>query len=165
MADLMQQARAELAVTAQENMRKARALFDDNLIDAREVAGQFSDWLRVNAACQAKEFPEAAGQLSATAELIDRLAAALRAAPEWQPIETAPEGKLIVVAWLDDEGGERQEFDYIEDGMWIHHADLVEHAQMVAPPGSKMPKEQPPYQWWMDLPVLPAARPQGVEDA
>jgi hypothetical protein len=96
---------------------------------------------------------------------IAAIAAALRAAPEWQPIETAPEGKLIVVAWLDDEGGERQEFDYIEDGMWIHHADLVEHAQMVAPPGSKMPKEQPPYQWWMDLPVLPAARPQGVEDA
>ena len=64
---------------------------------------------------------------------------------------------------MDDEGADRQEFDYIEDGLWIHHADLVEHAQMVAPPGSKMPKEQPPYQWWMDLPAFPAARPQGVK--
>ena len=83
MTDDMQRARAELAVTARENMKNARALFDDNLIDAREVAGQFSDWLRVNAACQAEEFPEAAGQLSATAELIDRLAAAAQHADEW----------------------------------------------------------------------------------
>lgn len=89
---------------------------------------------------------------------------ALREAPEWQPIETAPESKLVVVGWMDDEGEDRQEFDYIEDGLWIHHADLVEHAQMVAPPGSKMPKEQPPYQWWMDLPAFPAASPQWVED-
>lgn len=95
---------------------------------------------------------------------IAAITAALRAAPEWQPIETAPESKLVVVGWIDDEGEDRQEFDYIEDGLWIHHADLVEHAQMVAPPGSKMPKEQPPYQWWMDLPAFPAASPQGVED-
>lgn len=95
---------------------------------------------------------------------INAIRAALRAAPEWHAIESAPEGKLVVVAWLDDEGGERQEFDYIEDGMWVHHADLVEHAQMVAPPGSKLPKEQPPYMWWMDLPAFPAARPQGVKD-
>lgn len=218
MTDDMQRARAELAVTARENMKKARALFDDNLIDAREVAGQFSDWLRVNAACQAEEFPEAAGQLSATAELIDRLAAAaqhadewveaharvfrelhdlrqaqagfvlvpvepteemkrarellyrpaaLRAAPEWQPIETAPEGRLVVVGWLDTEDShypENYEFDYLEGGLWSKHEDYVEHAHAVAPPGSQMPKEEPPYQWWMDLPAFPAARPHGVKD-
>ncbi len=108
MADLMQQARAELAVTAQENMRKARALFNDNLIDAREVAGQFSDWLRVNAACQAEEFPEAAGQLSATAELIDRLAAALRAAPDGYalvPVEPTEEMKRAGAAHVSNPYG------------------------------------------------------------
>lgn len=79
---------------------------------------------------------------------------------QWQPIETAPTGKLVVVGWLDDEDvehPERHEFDYIEEGAWVHHAELVEHAQAVAPPGSRMPKEQPPYQWWMDLPDFSAA--------
>ena len=96
---------------------------------------------------------------------IDTLAA-LRAAPEWQPIETAPEGGLVVVGWLDAEDShypENYDFDYLEDGLWAKHADCVEHAHAVAPPGSKMPKEQPPYQWWMDLPAFPAARPQGAE--
>lgn len=94
-------------------------------------------------------------------------AAALRAAPEWQPIETAPEGRLVVVGWLDTEDShypENYEFDYLEDGIWAKHEDCVEHANAVAPPGSKMPKEHPPYQWWMDLPAFPAARPQGVKD-
>jgi len=94
--------------------------------------------------------------------------AALRAAPEWQPIETAPEGRLVVVGWLDTEDShypENYEFDYLEDGLWAKHEDCAEHAFAVAPPGSKMPKEQPPYQWWMELPPFPAARPQGVKDA
>jgi len=94
--------------------------------------------------------------------------AALRTAPEWQPIETAPEGRLVVVGWLDTEDShypENYEFDYLEDGIWAKHEDCVEHAFAVAPPGSKMPKEQPPYQWWMDLPAFPAARPQEAIDA
>lgn len=94
------------------------------------------------------------------------LYAALRAVPEWQPIETAPEGKLVVVGWLDAEDShypENYEFDYLEDGLWAKHEDCVEHAHAVAPPGSQIPKEQPPYQWWMDLPAFPTARPQGVK--
>ena len=94
------------------------------------------------------------------------ITAALRAVPEWQPIETAPEGRLVVVGWLDAEDlhyPENYDFDYLEDGLWAKHEDCVEHAHAVAPPGSKMPKEQPPYQWWMDLPAFPAARPQGVK--
>lgn len=94
------------------------------------------------------------------------ITAALRAAPEWQPIETAPEGRLVVVGWLDAEDShypENYEFDYLEDGLWAKHEDYVEHAFAVAPPGNQMPKEQPPYQWWMDLPAFPAARPQGVK--
>lgn len=98
---------------------------------------------------------------------ITAIAAALRASPEWQPIESAPEGRLVVVGWLDTEDAhypENYEFDYLEDGLWAKHEDCVEHAFAVAPPGSKVPKEQPPYQWWMDLPAFPAARPQGVKD-
>lgn len=97
---------------------------------------------------------------------IRAITAALRAAPEWQPIETAPEGRLVVVGWLDAEDShypENYEFDYLEDGLWAKHEDCAEHAFAVAPPGSQMPKEQPPYQWWMDLPAFPAARPQGVK--
>lgn len=98
---------------------------------------------------------------------IRAITAALRAAPEWQPIETAPEGRLVVVGWLDTEDShfpENYEFDYLEDGLWAKHEDCVEHAHAVAPAGSQMPKEQPPYQWWLDLPAFPAARPQGVKD-
>lgn len=99
-------------------------------------------------------------------ELADAVTA-LRAAPEWKPIESAPEGRLVVVGWLDTEDShfpENYEFDYLEDGLWAKHEDCAEHAFAVAPPGSKMPKEQPPYQWWLDLPAFPAARPQGVKD-
>jgi len=101
-----------------------------------------------------------------TDDAIRAITAALRAAPEWQPIETAPEGRLVVVGWLDAEDSnypENYEFDYLEDGLWAKHEDCVQHAQAVAPPGSQMPKEQPPYQWWLDLPAFPAARPQGVK--
>ena len=86
----------------------------------------------------------------------------------WQPIESAPEGRLVVVGWLDSEDlhyPENYDFDYLEDGLWAKHEDCVEHAQAVAPPGSKVPKEQPPYQWWMDLPAFPAARPQEATNA
>jgi len=103
--------------------------------------------------------------LAAATTLESLREAALRAAPEWQPIDTAPEGRLVVVGWLDSEDShypENYEFDYLEDGLWVKHEDCVEHADAVAPPGSKLPKEQPPYQWWMDLPAFPAARPQGV---
>ena len=99
---------------------------------------------------------------------IAAIASALHAAPEWLPIETAPEGRLVVVGWLDTEDAhypEQHEFDYLEDGVWAKHEDCVEHARAVAPPGSKMPKEQAPYQWWMDLPAFPATHPQEASDA
>ena len=76
----------------------------------------------------------------------------------WQPIETAPEDTLVVVGWLDDEDPEtpeRHDFDWKEDGCWQRHDADVEFAHEVAPPGSKMPKERPPYTHWIALPPIP----------
>lgn len=98
-------------------------------------------------------------------EVFDAFSSRIRAALElkakltWQPIETAPKDKLLVVGWLcaeDSETPERHEFDYIEDDVWVGHFDCVEHAQCVAPAGSRMPPADAPYQWWMDIPKLPA---------
>ena len=78
----------------------------------------------------------------------------------WRPIETAPEGRLVVVGWLDAEDTEtpeRHEFDWLEDGCWTRHADHVEYADMVAPPGSRMPPQRAPYTHWLDLPAIPKA--------
>ncbi len=132
---------------------------------AREL---IADWHR-NKGCSQRIIDDClSGAITVPGFYMDLITAALRVAPEWQPIETAPEGRLVVVGWLDAEDShypENYEFDYLEDGLWAKHEDCAEHAFAVAPPGSQMPKEQPPYQWWMDLPAFPAARPQGVKDA
>jgi hypothetical protein len=79
----------------------------------------------------------------------------------WQPIETAPEGELVVVGWHqegeDEDYSERHEFEWLEEGIWHNHAELVEYAQMCAPAGSEMPKETPPYTHWRSLPPIPKA--------
>jgi hypothetical protein len=78
----------------------------------------------------------------------------------WLPIATAPEGRLIVVGWLDgedDEHPERHDFDWLEDGCWTRYADHVEYAYMVAPRGSRMPPQRAPYTHWLDLPAIPKA--------
>lgn len=144
MADLMQQARELLAAEFAKDWQRGNCrMIADAILNGDELRGY--------------GIPYA----------LAAIAAALRAAPEWQPIDTAPEGRLVVVGWLDSEDShypENYEFDYLEDGLWVKHEDCVEHADAVAPPGSKLPKEQPPYQWWMDLPAFPAARPQGVNN-
>lgn len=79
---------------------------------------------------------------------------------EWQPIETAPDGDIVVVGWLDDddhETPERHDFDYKEDGVWVKHEDLYQEFCAVAPPGSRGPREQAPYTHWMAVPPLPEA--------
>ncbi|MDE4918597.1 hypothetical protein ACUXAV_000696 [Cupriavidus metallidurans] len=76
-------------------------------------------------------------------------------ADAWQPISTAPEGVPLVVGWLDStdpENPERHDFDCKEDGVWLQHADRYDHFCMVAPPGSRGPKEDAPYLVWMPLP-------------
>lgn len=75
----------------------------------------------------------------------------------WQPIETAPEDVLVVVGWLDPEDAEtpeRHDFDWKEDGLWRQYTAHVEHAEMVAPPGSRMPPASAPYTHWMALPPI-----------
>lgn len=73
----------------------------------------------------------------------------------WQPIETAPEGVLVVVGWLDSEDSEeRHDFDWKEDGCWLNHEDSYQEFCAVAPPGSRGPKETAPYTHWLELPPL-----------
>lgn len=84
----------------------------------------------------------------------------------WQPISTAPNGVPVVVGWLDPndpDGSERHDFDCKDDGVWLQHADHYDHFCMVAPPGSRGPKEEAPYQVWMPLPPIPT--PAAVEAA
>jgi hypothetical protein len=78
----------------------------------------------------------------------------------WQPIETAPEGKLVVVAWLDKddpENPERHAFDFIEDDGWVKHNEDYDHFCCVAPPGSTGPSADAPYTHWLLIPELPEA--------
>ena len=76
----------------------------------------------------------------------------------WQPIETAPDGELVVVGWLDaDDHLERRDFDYKEDGGWAKHGDLYQEFCSVSPPGSRGPREQAPYTHWLAVPPIPEA--------
>ena len=76
----------------------------------------------------------------------------------WLPIDTAPTDVLVVVFWLDPtdpEHPERYDFDYLEEGVWVKHAEEYEHFLCVAPPGSRAPSEKAPYSHWMPLPQKP----------
>lgn len=95
-------------------------------------------------------------RLAAMTQERDELAAKL--AIVWQPIETAPDDKIVVVGWLDaddNETPERHAFDRKEDGSWTKHENLYQEFCAVAPPGSRGPSEQAPYTYWLDVPPLP----------
>lgn len=82
----------------------------------------------------------------------------------WQPIDSAPEGELVVVGWLDAEDTEhpeRHDFDWLEDGLWQKHSADHEHFLMVAPPGSRGPSEKAPYTHWQRIGAIPAPPEQG----
>lgn len=78
---------------------------------------------------------------------------------EWQPIETAPRDKFVLVGWTDEHGESRLDFDQKEEDCWIRHYEYREYAISCAPPGSTLPKRSPPYTHWMDIKPLPAAIP------
>ncbi len=75
----------------------------------------------------------------------------------WLPIATAPEGRLVVVGWLDDEDEEhpeRHDFDWLEDGCWTKWHDHAEHVHMI---GGHGVRDTPPYTHWLGLPAVPQA--------
>lgn len=78
---------------------------------------------------------------------------------EWQPIETAPEDALLIVAWIDKDGLMCTIFDCLDEGGWMQHNDNYEHYCMVAKGGSDIswsgPSEKAPYTHWMPIPPLP----------
>lgn len=72
----------------------------------------------------------------------------------WQPIATAPADTEVIVFWLDPESPdhpERYDFDMLDDGCWRQWTDHYEWAHSVAPAGSRLPREQPPYTHWKPL--------------
>lgn len=73
----------------------------------------------------------------------------------WMPIETAPEGQMVVVGWLDPEDAEhpeRHDFDLLEDGCWQQWHEHAEHVEIIGGHGVSY---TPPYTVWMPLPPLP----------
>lgn len=84
----------------------------------------------------------------------------------WQPIDTAPEGVTVVVGWFDPEDGNQcLDFDWLEDGIWQKHSEHYEWAYSVAPAGSRMPSERPPYTHWIELQDVPTAAQSASGDA
>lgn len=73
----------------------------------------------------------------------------------WQPIATAPDGRLILVGWLDAkdaEHPERHEFEWLEEGCWTRWHDHAEHVEIIGGHGVSY---TPPYTHWMYLPDIP----------
>lgn len=73
-----------------------------------------------------------------------------------QPISTAPDKTLVVVAWVDEDQEDRYEFDYKEDGVWIYHNERYEHYSSCAPCDIPCtgPSEESPYTHWLELPII-----------
>lgn len=73
----------------------------------------------------------------------------------WQPIATAPANELVAVFWPDaddTEHPERYEFDYLEEGCWVKHAENHEHYIVIGGPSfGPGPSERAPYTHWMRL--------------
>lgn len=79
----------------------------------------------------------------------------------WLPIETAPEGELVICMWLDKEDDEhpaRYNFDYFEDGIWMNYFSEHEHYAIAGVATGR--SEDAPYTHWIPLPAAPTAQPQ-----
>lgn len=86
-------------------------------------------------------------------ELVE-LANLIAAAPQWQPIETAPDNMTapVVVRWVNSEGEESCDLDYKEDGCWMGWHDRADHIESIGGHGVSY---TPPYEHWMPLPAAP----------
>lgn len=95
-------------------------------------------------------------------ELLDRIRATHPSPPEgmvggWMPIETAPEGQMVVVGWLDPEDAEhpeRHDFDLLEDGCWRQWHERAEHVEVIGGHGVSY---TPPYTVWMPVSPIPTS--------
>lgn len=83
------------------------------------------------------------------AVLADR--AALAQPALWQPIETAPEGRMVVVFWLDSDGVECHNFDLFDDGVWSNYFNEFEHLSIAGAACGR--PEDAPYTHWTPLPA------------
>ncbi|MBR8344177.1 hypothetical protein [Burkholderia ambifaria] len=122
-----------------------------------------SQWIRERGTCMD------GGSYAAALELAAYVAARLRelGIDQWQPISTAPADVLVVVFWLDGEDEqhpERYDFDMIEDDCWTVWTNHYEWAHSVAPGGSRLPPEQPPYTHWKPLGTPVRAAEHGESD-
>jgi hypothetical protein len=80
---------------------------------------------------------------------------------EWTPVSDRlpAEGVMALVYWLED-GEERYDFDAVEEGCWVRHAEHYENYLSVAlPENSRGPSEQAPYTHWRVI-EAPAALPR-----
>ncbi|RRA01872.1 hypothetical protein [Burkholderia cepacia] len=120
---------------------------DDMLTEMEPIVSQ---WIRERGTCMDGASYAAALELAA-------FVAIHRTMPDgeaWRPIETAPADTEVVVFWLDPESPEhpeRYDFDMLDDGCWRQWTDHYEWAHSVAPAGSRLPREQPPYTHWKPL--------------
>lgn len=111
---------------------------------------------------QLRQALEAWGDVPTPSEL-----AVLYAEPQfWTPIQYAPEGRPLLVGWLepeDTDNPERHQFDVLEDGVWQVHDDDYQHFLAVAPPGSIGPSEKAPYTHFLNLKPLPRPKADVVD--
>lgn len=66
----------------------------------------------------------------------------------WQPISTAPHGEPLAVRWINRDGNECHDFDYLEDDCWMHWTDHAQHVESI---GGHGVSEKAPYTHWMSL--------------
>lgn len=128
---------------------------DDQQRDRELLAAHITD-LRAAAAMLRTEHPRISGladEFDLAADELNLVAVALRAAPEWQPIDTAPKDDRVLV---------RCESGSVYAAHWVQNPMTGDEAWLVCAleDGTQMlvhPVE------WMPLPL--AARPQGEKDA
>ena len=88
---------------------------------------------------------------------VERLNAQAVNAPEWLPIESAPDDmtECVVVRWVNSEGEECRELDYKDGGCWMGWHEHAEHAEIIGGHGVSY---TPPYEHYMSVPPAPPAQ-------
>jgi len=126
---------------------------------------EFEAWA-LSRACPPKALESRQDGTYSETGVVAAMWAAWQAAKGWRPIETAKDGPLYMVGWIDpDDGFDRHDIDRLEDGVWQQHADNVEHFRSCAQAGAHGPKEHPPYTHCMGIQPIPPRQAQGGDAA